>query len=262
MITGIDHVIILADDLGTAIEQYESLGFTVTPGGKHPRFTHNALIPFADGTYLELIAFYEHPEPSSSETHRWHRHLATGGGLVDHAVGAADVVAVQSAANERGVKLGGPIDGARLRLDGIELRWRSVMPEGDNPGAIPFVIEDVTDRGLRVPVEGARHANGVSGIRSLVIAVRDVRVALERYAALLGRDGDRGDGPVQRDDSAGEFFVVGSQRVEVVTPSIDGPMNDLLDRRGDSVYELVLSSSRHQAVDPHTAANARILLTS
>lgn len=262
MITGLDHVIILADDLNTAIGQYEKLGFTVTPGGKHPRFTHNALIPFSDGTYLELIAFYEQPEPGSDETHRWHKHLSTGGGLVDHAVGATDVEEVQRAAQQRGVALSGPAPGARSRLDGIDIRWRSVIPEGENIGAIPFVIEDITDRGLRVPAEGAEHANGTRGVHSLVVAVRDLDVALARYAALLGRDGAPGDGQVEREDARGAYFIVGPQRVEVVTPTGDGPMRELLNRRGDSVFELVLSATESRAIDPNDAANARIRLSS
>ncbi|MFW6075058.1 MAG: VOC family protein, partial [Chloroflexota bacterium] len=37
MIQGIDHLVILVDELERAIQDYTSLGFTVVPGGKHPR---------------------------------------------------------------------------------------------------------------------------------------------------------------------------------------------------------------------------------
>src|SRR5918998_5896519 len=54
----LDHFVIVVADLDRAIEDYAALGFTVTPGGVHADGrTHNALVPFADGTYLELIAF-------------------------------------------------------------------------------------------------------------------------------------------------------------------------------------------------------------
>jgi len=258
MITGIDHVVILADDLDGAIRQYQHVGFKVTPGGKHPRFTHNALVPFADGTYLELIAFYELPEAGSDETHRWHRHLATGGGLVDYAVGATDVEEVKQSASERGVALAGPVAGARTRPDGVAIRWRSVMPEGANVGAAPFVIEDETDRGLRVPSDRARHANHATGVEAVVIAVRDLDAAVTRHAALLGRDNVSGDGEVERDGARGVFFMVGPHRVELVTPTGDVPMQELLDRRGDSVFELVLRSDQHGDLQPGEAANARI----
>ena len=41
----LDHVVILVTDLGRAIEDYASLGFTVRRGGVHAvGATHNALV--------------------------------------------------------------------------------------------------------------------------------------------------------------------------------------------------------------------------
>ena len=58
MIQSIDHIVILVRNLEEAIADYTALGFTVTPGGVHADgATHNALVPFDDGSYLELIAF-------------------------------------------------------------------------------------------------------------------------------------------------------------------------------------------------------------
>lgn len=81
MIQAIDHLVILVSDLAEAIEDYEALGFHVAPGGEHTDgATHNALISFADGTYLELLAFRR-----DAPTHRWWRHTASGEGLIDFA---------------------------------------------------------------------------------------------------------------------------------------------------------------------------------
>ena len=67
VIRAIDHIVILVTDLQTAIDDYRALGFTVTFGGEHADGnTHNALVPFADGSYFELIAF-KHEAPN----HRW-----------------------------------------------------------------------------------------------------------------------------------------------------------------------------------------------
>ncbi len=52
----VDHIVIMVPDLNAAIRDYTELGFTVIPGGSHPAGTHNALIAFADGAYIELIA--------------------------------------------------------------------------------------------------------------------------------------------------------------------------------------------------------------
>ena len=55
-----DHLVILVGELEDAIASYEELGFRVTPGGEHADgLTRNALVPFADGTYLELVAFID-----------------------------------------------------------------------------------------------------------------------------------------------------------------------------------------------------------
>ncbi|HML24322.1 MAG TPA: VOC family protein, partial [Aggregatilinea sp.] len=53
----LDHAVIAVHDLDTAANDYRALGFTVKRGGVHAnRATHNALIVFGDGTYLELLA--------------------------------------------------------------------------------------------------------------------------------------------------------------------------------------------------------------
>ena len=58
MIRALDHIVIVAQDLNVVIASYAAAGFTVAPGGTHADgATHNALIVFADDTYIELIAF-------------------------------------------------------------------------------------------------------------------------------------------------------------------------------------------------------------
>jgi len=78
MLTGIDHIAIAVDDLDAAGSAFETAGFRITPGGSHPTGTHNALIPFADGAYLELIAI-EDPVPGAD--HPWFRRMAGQTGL-------------------------------------------------------------------------------------------------------------------------------------------------------------------------------------
>lgn len=176
----LDHLVILVGNLDTAVEDYRALGFTVTPGGTHTDgATHNALVAFADGSYLELIAFLrEAPE------HRWWRHTAAGEGLIDFALLPDDTGRVIEQARRRGLAMTGPTDGGRRRPDGEELRWQTGLPPSPN---LPFLCSDVTPRALRVPEGQAReHANGVVGIAGVTVAVEDMAVAIEEYAALLG----------------------------------------------------------------------------
>ena len=178
----LDHVVIAVNDLALAIEDYRALGFNVVVGGRHPgRTSHNALIVFDDGAYLELIAWTE-PGP----TDRWYNVLREyGEGLMDFALIPGDVAGAIDAAKARGLALAGPLDGGRVRPDGREIRWQTArQPTFD----LPFLCADVTPRELRVPGgEARRHPNGATGVASLVVAVNDMGKSLRDYAALLGR---------------------------------------------------------------------------
>ncbi|WP_373788558.1 VOC family protein, partial [Delftia acidovorans] len=75
----LDHIVIAVQDLEAAVADYRALGFQVAIGGRHPgRTSHNALVVFADGAYLEIIAW---TAPAPEE--RWYRTLRDHGeGLV------------------------------------------------------------------------------------------------------------------------------------------------------------------------------------
>ena len=79
----LDHVVVAFHDLEKAIAQWQAQGYTVVRGGRHPgRTSHNAIVPFADGSYVELIAW---AEPGRAE--RWYDMLTTHGeGLMDFAL--------------------------------------------------------------------------------------------------------------------------------------------------------------------------------
>ena len=176
-----DHAIIVVEDLAAASDDYRSLGFTVLPGGTHAGgLTRNALIAFQDGTYVELLAFTTANTFSNLRGLRETRLLpwvlrgrsaldrrflplaARGEGLADCAVAVTDVGAVADVLRRSGIAVDGPYPGARRRPDGVEIAWELAMPQTPR---LPFLIEDVTDRSLRVPSgRAARHANGALGI--------------------------------------------------------------------------------------------------
>ena len=80
--------------------------------------------------------------------------------------------------------MSGPQEGGRTRPDGVELRWRTAVLKSP----LPFVIEDLTARDLRVPGgAAAEHANGATGIASVAIGAVDIADAEWRYAKLRER---------------------------------------------------------------------------
>src|SRR6058998_2618487 len=185
MLRGIDHIVIAVPDLAAARESYAALGFTVVPGGRHPVGTHNALIAFGDGSYVELIAFYE-----NNPAHKWWAPLQAGGGLVDFCMQTDDLRGDTEAFRKAGVSIDDPAPLSRVRPDGYQLRWVLSIPRGAHRGVAPFLIQDETPRKERVPQQ-TRHANGVTGIGTVTVAVDDVARVAGWYARAIGKAGQR-----------------------------------------------------------------------
>ena len=180
----LDHIVIATADLDAAFEDYRALGFTVVRGGVHAnRATHNALITFADGTYLELLAATG--DPPLRGVIDFGVLLRGGEGLVGYALRADDLDAELARLRAGGLGVGDVIPGERRRADGRVIRWKLALVER---GFAPFLIQDVTPREGRIPRDPAvtTHANGALGLRGIAITVRELDAATERYARLFG----------------------------------------------------------------------------
>src|SRR2546425_12371337 len=201
MLTGIDHIVIAVPDLSAASTRYADLGFTVVPGGRHPVGTHNALIAFSDGSYIELIAFYE-----KNPQHKWWEPLRRGGGPGDFCMQTDELLADTPAFRRAGVEIDDPSPLSRVRPDGYQLKWVLSIPRAGFRGVAPFLIQDQTPREERIPREHD-HANGVTGIGTLTLAVDDVARVGQWYAQVLGAQGRK---IVSEElEAVGERFVVG-----------------------------------------------------
>ena len=218
MIRGIDHIVIAVPDLEAAIETYRRLGFSVVEGGRHPVGSYNALIAFADGAYIELLAFYE-----DSPQHIWWNLLhERGGGLIDFCMATDDIAADYAVFRGQGVEMSELVNLSRRRLDGYELAWINNKVCGAYQGLIPFIIADRTPREERLPKETS-HPNSVCGIHCLTLACEDVELPGRVMAAVLGIEGE-----VIRDDeldAVGRRFAVGTHLLEYLQPASEaGPL--------------------------------------
>jgi len=146
MLKGIDHLVIVVKDLDQAAKDYQQLGFTVVPGGRHPVGSHNMLIAFADGSYLEIIAFYR-----EARDHRWWGPLEKGERLVDYCMQTDDLQGDTKKLRDAGVEINDPVPWSRKRPDGYELKWVLSLATGSHRGVAPFLIQDVTPRVERIP---------------------------------------------------------------------------------------------------------------
>jgi catechol 2,3-dioxygenase-like lactoylglutathione lyase family enzyme len=255
MLQGIDHIVIVVPDLALAQKSYEALGFTVVPGGRHPVGSHNALIALADGSYIELIAFYE-PSPR----HKWWQPLQKGGGLVDYCMQTDNLLGDTAAFRRAGVAIDDPSPLSRVRPDGYQLKWVLSIPRDSYKGVAPFLIQDETPREERVPRQ-SQHPNGAAGIGVLSVAVDDVAAARGWYENALGRPGQ----PVVRNElgASGVRFTIGPHTLELLAPrETASPLTAWLADRGPSPYAATLTTTgaARGPLDPGRALGARLSL--
>jgi catechol 2,3-dioxygenase-like lactoylglutathione lyase family enzyme len=255
MIQGIDHLVIVVNDLDQAVKDYTALGFTVVPGGRHPVGSHNALISFQDGSYLEIIAFYR-----AAGDHRWWEPLKKGERLVDFCFQTDDLRGDTRQLREAGVAINDPVPWSRKRPDGYELKWLLSLATGSHRGVAPFLIEDVTPRSERIPQE-FQHSNGAVGIDAVTVAVSELGEIDKWYGALLGAKG----ATITAADlnAKGLSYTVGPHKIEFLV-SHDGssPLADWLHRFGPSPYSAVLKGniSKLETFDPRLTHGTHLFI--
>jgi len=236
MLKGIDHLVIVVNDLDQAARDYEQLGFTVVPGGRHPVGSHNMLIAFADGSYLEIIAFYR-----EAADHRWWSSLEKGERLVDYCMQTDDLQGDTKKLREAGVAINDPVPWSRKRPDGYEVKWLLSLATGSHRGMAPFLIQDVTPRVERIPQE-FRHANDAMGIGTLTLAVEELSTAQRWYETALGTAAT-----AFTDDMLGArgiYFTVGPHTLEFLMPvDSQSPLADWLRVYGPSPYSATLRTA-------------------
>jgi hypothetical protein len=255
MILGIDHLVVVVSDLDQAARDYQELGFTVVPGGQHPVGSHNVLISFADGSYLEVIAFYR-----EAIDHRWWDPLQKGERLVDFCFQTDDLLRDTKKLQDAAVAINNPVPWSRKRPDGYELKWLLSLATGSHRGVAPFLIEDVTPRTERIPQQFS-HANQITGIDKVVVAVGELGQVDKWYSALLGAKGEPFTDSALGAD--GLRFAIGAHHCEFVTPrDAASPLVHWLREYGPSPYSAVLKSANKaaQKLDSRLTHGAQLLL--
>ncbi|KAG9077596.1 hypothetical protein FS749_010511 [Ceratobasidium sp. UAMH 11750] len=179
----LDHIIHLSPPgkLSDAVAHWESLGFRVVPGGQHADgLTSNALVPLADGIYIELIAFEKpasaYPPDSPRSKHWW---ATKEPGWIDWAcLGLEDNVDETIAQREHQARSGvayqkGQVGGRTRAGDGVELKWRVTFPAAKHGrGSVPFFCQDLTPREWRVPsADEETHSNSAFGISHVHLSI-------------------------------------------------------------------------------------------
>ncbi len=254
MITGIDHIVIAVNDLDTGISTYTNLGFTVVEGGKHPTGSYNALVAFEDGTYIEILAFYE-----ESPDHPWWDLLhQRGGGLIDFCMVTDDIRGDHKKFYDLGVEMSDIVDLSRKRPDGYLLEWINNKTYDDYQGLIPFIIEDKTPREERVPKE-TDHSNGVTGIHTMTFATAELDIPQDVMGGMLGEPES-----VSYDDlkASGLRFTVGGHILEYLAPNDESsPLHAHIEQHKPVPYRVSFTTNGDKStLSPDDTEGVRITL--
>lgn len=184
----IDHVTVCGDDLDRMRRAFAEIGLATEYGGAHANgVTHMAVAGFEDGSYLELIA----PMTGADLTKAagmmagWLPLMTENAGAGAWAMRASEIRERVEGLRARGIAVRGPEPGGRTRPDGTRLEWETAIVGPEPAGSIlPFMIEDRTERGLRVQV--SRNTLGVGGVAAVVIGVRALDQTMQLFRQAYG----------------------------------------------------------------------------
>ena len=228
----LDHVVVVVGSLAGAKAAFESAGFTVVAGGRHDALpTENALVCFADGSYLELLATRDPETRDELRALRsgagWERHLKTVSavarrflpslagpdGVADWVVRTDSLARPAGSLRSAGLKAAGPVAMSRERPDGERLSWELLLPEF---ALHPFWIADRTPRERRVPADAGatNHANGAVGIGTVRVRAPNLPMAALELGDVLGTP--------PRAESGVTALDLGGVRIEVVDGEPEG----------------------------------------
>ena len=210
----LDHLVWVTGDLDSAAREWRAAGFDTRPGGRHrEQPTRNVLAPLDEGAYLELLG------PDDARVMDTLERDATDGvldaglrgmgviprrflGLLGRFRGMSDLCFATDALDEvvararsRGVAVPDPEPMSRILPDGRTISWRLAVP--DDPD-LPFLVEDVTERSLRVPENAGDTL--LSRVCEVSLRVGDPERVGRQVAALLGTSSNRGEievGPIR-----------------------------------------------------------------
>jgi catechol 2,3-dioxygenase-like lactoylglutathione lyase family enzyme len=184
-----DHLMHWVPDLDAATKDYQSLGFTIEPGGEHPGLgTRNAAWRI-DARYVELITVHDEKAARAGFGPAWpaiDATLRTGGGALAFAVLVDDVAAMVAQLRSRGVSVEDEQTGSIQQPDRSTVTWAlAFISEG--PRWAPFFINygaPVDEWGTRFVEPGS--PMGPWSLDHIVVEVSDPDGSASWLAGALG----------------------------------------------------------------------------
>ena len=207
-------MVIAVADLDQAAADFERLGFTLTPRGRHTMGSENHCAMFA-GDYFELLAVpADHPV-----TRYYSDFLVHGDGLAALALKTDDAAGFHAELATSGINAAPPVDFSRpvVLPEGVrDAAFRITQLDiGETPGGRIFACQHFTREVVWRP-EYEHHANGASGLHGICVLSDPQHFAATRraYERLFDRTAE-GSGEGGRNWRV----ATGNTPIEVLTPA-------------------------------------------
>jgi len=184
-IQGIDHVVIVVNDLAAAADSFRRMGFVVTPRGDHTLGSRNHCVMLGEDYIELLVSPAENPHPSRQHYTEFAR---AGDGLAAIALRADSAKGAYSELLWAGFSPTDPVDFSRpVRLPegtrDARFRITQLAPE-KTPGARVFLCEHFTPEAVWRP-EYQAHRNGATALAAVAIVAEDVPETASAYERLF-----------------------------------------------------------------------------
>jgi hypothetical protein len=255
MPTRIDHVIAAASDFRGLEAAFVRLGFHVTGGGLHPwGGTRNRIVVLGDG-YLELLGITDGGKVSPALANRLTK---TGAGWIGLALQSLDIEREATEMRERGADVRGPKAGQLVAPSGAARGWHSATVGGDDlwlaAEPLPFLIQHHSRGAVhQMELAGAGglapHPNGAVRLAEVVVAVRDLGAARERFEAVYGLSVN---GRARLDAELGAEVLalplLSGERITLACPVGMGIAHERIEHAGDGVCRASVAADLEKTV--------------
>lgn len=234
----LDHVTVAGKEVESLMNAFQSIGMDSLYGGKHSSgLTEMAIVRLGDGSYIELVSATK--EAKSDDVYWWKPFIQGNAGICAWCLRSENIEMDTQIVAEAGLSTEGPKDFVRHRPDGKAVQWKLTFVDNlvREPGTIyPFLIEDHTDRNLRVP-EKAKLSPELLRVGRIMIGVSKKDEVIRKL-----RDLYQIPKPIllKKTDEISEYHFEQTPIVIGVPKSKESPLGRRLSEYGECLYGMVL----------------------
>jgi hypothetical protein len=185
----LDQLLVPVTDLDSAARRFvRDYGLTSLEGGRHPGVgTANRIIPLG-GTYIELIAVVDAAEAAAfPRSRRVAAAAELGLPFATWAARTDDLESVREALSAKGCVLPAIQTGARMRPDGVLLKWRTQeLSNSLESSVLPFLIEWQVPAGTHPGELAVAHPSRAGDIVAASFTAPDPVRAYSQIKQLVG----------------------------------------------------------------------------